>query len=168
MLFVLPNNGKYLGEILDEAVELEDAVMKNDEFIARFGKVYKISLSIAAALMIALGTVMLLSWDTAIGILCFILAGCALLILPTLFSYQCAINKSSLKEKYLILFIQIKKEVFWDDIKYKKVTFGQNSSIIFYDKNKKRIMSFDNSIVGFNKIMKMAKRREICNIKHNK
>ena len=166
MSFVLlPGTGKYINEILDNTVKLEEADLPYKNFVARMGKWYKILLSIGAAAMILLGLPMYFIWEPTVGILCFVIAGLALLILPTMISYKCYVSKTSIKEKYFILFIKIEKEILWEDIKYKKIRIGQNNSITFYNKDKKKLMSFDGALVGYNHIVKMAKRSSIIQIK---
>ena len=43
--------------------------------------------------------------------------------------------------------------------------YGRTNSITFYDAPKKRLLSFDASIVGFKRICKMAKRSSILDFK---
>jgi hypothetical protein len=68
-------------------------------------------------------------------------------------------------EECFILFIKYKKEVLWNDVKYQKFRLGENKSIVFYNENRKRLISFDGTTVGFNQILKMAKRKGIVKIK---
>lgn len=115
--------------------------------------------------MVVLGLPMYFVWEPTVGILCYVISALALLILPTMISYKCYVSKTSLKEKYFILFIKIEKEILWEDIKYKKVRTGQNNSITFYNKDKKKLMSFDGALVGYNHIVRMAKQSSIIQIK---
>lgn len=160
----LPGTGQYINEILDNTVKLEESDLPYKNFVARMGKWYKILLSIGATAMIALGFPMYFLWEPTVGILCFVIAGLALFLLPTMISYRCYVSKTSLTEKYFILFIKIDKEILWDEIKYKKVKVGKNNSITFYNKNKKKLVSFDEALVGYNRIVKMAKRSSIIQI----
>ena len=57
-----------------------------------------------------------------VGIIFLVLGIGALLVLPTIISYRCIVNKISLKEEYFVLFIKLKKEVLWDTVKYRKIT----------------------------------------------
>ena len=103
--------------------------------------------------------------DREIALLFFALGTCMLLLLPTLLSYKCYINKTLMREEYFVLFFKRKKEILWSDVKYKKLTLGNNKSLKLYDRNKKRLISFEGSIVGFDRILKLSKRMWIHNIK---
>jgi hypothetical protein len=56
----------------------------------------------------------------------------------------------------------LKKEVFWKDIAYKFVArnkgVNEMTSISFYNSERKKLISFDKAIVGFDKVVRMAKR----------
>ena len=66
-----------------------------------------------------------------------------------------------LLSKIMLLFKK-KKTVYWRDVKYKKVKMGgRNKSITLYDANKKRLIAFDELIVGFERVVKLAKRSRI-------
>ena len=160
-----PGTGQCIYEILDNTVRLEESDLPYKNFVARMGKCYNVLLSIGAAAMIALGFPMCFVWESTVGILCFVIAGLTLLLLPTMISYKCYVSKTSLTEKYFVLFIKIKKEILWDEIKYKKVRIGKNNSITFYDKNKKKLVFFDGALVGYNRIVKISKRSSIIQIK---
>ena len=82
----LPGTGKYINEILYNTVKSEESDLPYKNFVARMGKWYKILLSIGAVIMIALGLPIYFRWDTTVGILCFVIAGLALLLLPTMVS----------------------------------------------------------------------------------
>lgn len=73
-----------------------------------------------------------------------------------------------MEEEYFILFFKKKKTVYWRDVKYKKVkTNGRNKSITLYDAHKKRLIAFDELIVGFERVVKLAKRSRIKNLPRN-
>ena len=80
----LPGTGKYMNEILDNTVKLEEAELPHKEFVARMGKWYKILLSIVSAISIVLGLPMYIFWEPTVGIICFLIAGLALLILTSM------------------------------------------------------------------------------------
>ena len=66
------------------------------------------------------------------------------------------------------VFFKIIKEVEWKDIKFKKLKrdeYGEINTIKFYDENMKKLMSFDKETVGFTRIVKMAKKGSIKEIK---
>lgn len=82
-----------------------------------------------------------------------------LLTLPTYFSYRCYVDMHMLKKEYYILCFKIKKKVLWKDVKYKKIkrdSAKEPFSIRLYDASKKKLISFDNGLVGFGKIVQMA------------
>ena len=109
----LPGTGQCIYEILDNTVKLEESDLPYKNFVARMGKWYKLLWSIGAAIMIVLGFPMYFVWESTVGILCFVMAGLTLLLLPTMISYKCYVSKTSLKEKFFVLFIKIEKEIFW-------------------------------------------------------
>ena len=97
-----------------------------------------------------------------VGILLLSLGLCLLSLLPTFFPYKCLINKELMEEEYFILFFKRKKTIYWRDVKYEKVKRGGgNKSITLYDAHKKRLISFDELIVGFERVVKLAKRSRI-------
>jgi hypothetical protein len=103
-------------------------------------------------------------WDVAI---LFLLLGlCLLSLLPMFLSYKCLINKELMEEEYFILLFKKKKTVYWRDVKYKKVkTNGRNKSITLYDAHKKRLIAFDELIVGYERVITLAKRNAIKDVK---
>ena len=157
----MPGVGRAMADYLEASAECEELDLPKGEFIAKMGKAYKIALSIAAFVSLVIGIPTTFIWHEDVGIIFLILGIVALLVLPTIVSYRCIVNKISLKEEYLVLFIKLKKEVLWDSVKYRKITTGNNKSIKLYDVNGKRLMSFDSATVGFGRIVKMAKRSAI-------
>ena len=160
-MLYLPGAGRAMSEWLDSATEREEShltVAENGEFIAKMGKAFKITLLIAAVISLGIGIPMTIFLDKTIGLMFVVLGVLAALLLPTLFSYRCLVNKTLLREEYFILFIRIKKEVLWSDVKYRKIRMNdKNSMIKLYGENKKCLISFDGAIVGFYHIVKMAK-----------
>ena len=161
-----PGMGKLLNEILDDAVKSEELELPYEkELICRMGRIYKILLASGGTLMTLIGIPLCLGESMEVGILCLILATAAWLILPTFISYRCYADKVSIKEEYLILFIKCRKEVLWSDVKYRKIKSGSNESLTLYDKDQKKLISFDGAMVGYNRMLKMAKRSQISQIK---
>lgn len=156
-----------LFEYFDLEAACEEFDLPHGDFVARFGKLYRKSMVIFATVAICIGLFIL--WldieKLDIASIFLTLGGLLLLLSLTLLTYRCTVNKISLKEEYWILCFKCKKEIFWKDIKYKKLKYGRTNSITFYDANKKRLMSFDASIVGFKRICKMAKRSSILKFK---
>ena len=117
-------------------------------------------MAVSSGIALGLGCSLMFFWDVAI--LFLVLGLCLLLLLPTFLSYKCLINKEFMKEEYFILFFKKKKIIYWSDVKYKKVKIGErNKSITLYNANKKRLISFDELIVGFERVIKLAKRSSI-------
>ena len=153
--------GKAMADYLDASAECEELDLPKGESIAKIGKAYKVALSIASSVSLAIGIPMTFVWKEDVGILFLVLGIVALLVLPTIISYRCIVNKIFLQEEYFVLFVKVQKKVLWDSVKYKKIRFGNNKSIKLYDANGKRLMSFDSATVGFGRIVKMAKRSSI-------
>ena len=157
----MPGAGRALSDCLKESAAGEELNLPKGEFVAKMGKGYKIALSVASIVSLAIGIPSIFVWHEEVGIIFLVLGIIALLILPTMISYRCVVNKISFKEEYLILFIKIKREVSWDLVRYRKITTGRNQSIKLYDASGKRLMAFDDAIVGYGRIVKMAKRSSI-------
>ena len=121
-------------------------------------------MAILSGIAIAIGCPLMFFWDVAV--LFFVLGLCMLLLLPSFLSYKCLINKELIKEEYFILFFKKKKIIYWTDVEYKKGKIsGSNKSITLYDANKKHLISFDELVVGFERVIKLAKRSWIKNFK---
>ena len=161
MSYMPGGSARAMADYLEASAEAEELDLPKGEFVAKMGKAYKIALSIASFVSLAIGIPTTFIWHEEVGIIFFVLGIAALLILPTIISYRCVVNKSSLKEEYVVLFIKLKKEVLWESVKYKKITIGRNNSIKFYDANRKKLMAFDGATVGFGRIVKMSKRSSI-------
>jgi len=157
--------GKAMGQLLDLSAELEEHDLPKGEFVAKTGKLYKISLTVAAVIALAIGLPMTFLQHEDVGVLFLILGVGAALILPTLFSYRCVVNGTFLEQQYLVVFVRLKNKILWSDVKYKKIVLGKNKYIKLYDINKKCLISFEGGTVGFNRILKLAKRSAIKEIK---
>lgn len=164
-----PGPGKYMNAFLECSAENEELSknFKSNEFVATTGRAFLISLSIATFLGTVAGLLLTAfgGENIAVGILFLVISGCGLLVLPTLFSWRCTVNKEFLLEKYYVLCFKCQKKILWRDVKYQKVVYGNNSKIVLYNQNKKRLISFDGTTVGFHHIVKMAKRKGIFHIK---
>ncbi len=157
--------GKEMSDLLTLSAELEELDLPRGEFIAKNGKLLKISLLITAIVCTTIGLLMFVLYNEEFGLLFLLLGVVEFLILPTLFSYRCVVNKTIIIEEYFILFLKRKKEILWSDVKYQKVRLGHNKSIKLYDSNKRILVSFDNHTVGFSRILKLVKRKDIRNLK---
>ena len=160
-----PNGlGKGLNDIFESCAEREELDLPSGEFVARNGKAFNLTLLVASLVSITVGALLLIFLSEEIGILFLVLGLCLLPILPTIFSYKCIINKTIMKEEYLVLCWRRQREISWSDVKYRKIIIGNNKTIKLYDTNKKRLISFDSMTVGFNRILKLAKRSWIVDL----
>lgn len=146
-----------LNNYFELSAECESLDLPHGEFVARNGKAFKRALAITAILAIGIGLLLSLYMDKAVGHLLLVLGVCLALILPTILSYKCTVNKTLLREEYYVLFVKRQKEILWSDVEYKKTIVGKSKSIKLYDKNRKRLIAFDGTTVGFKRIVKLAK-----------
>lgn len=158
-------NTKFVSQGLGAAVRVEELDLPSGQFAAYVGRSYTCALILTAVIGISLGSaLMFLLQDSVAGTAFLSLGVVAVLILPTLLSYRCCVDSDSLKEEYFILFIKRTRQVKWRSICYRKVRTdvgGNLLSVRFFDSNKKKLIAFDSSIVGFTRIMRLAKRKGI-------
>ncbi len=162
-------NAKIIDEILDNQAEMEELDLPSGNFVATISKGYKILFLLVGIICVLTGIVLLNFveevWLSGIVIA---LGLVSLLYLPTCLSYKGYISRETMREEYLIVFFKVIKEVEWKDIKFKKLKrdeYGEINTIKFYDENMKKLMSFDKATVGFTRIVKMAKKGSIKEIK---
>ena len=161
----MPGLGRAMNDLFQSSAEGESLDLPSGEFVAKNGKAFKIALIIAAISATVGGVLLYFLLNEEIAIIFLVLGICACLVLPTILTYKCLVNKTVMIEEYFILFFKRKKEVQWSDVKYRKIRIGNNSSIKLYDKNKKYLISFDGSIVGFDRILKLSKKMWIVDLK---
>ena len=163
----MPGLGRAMSNLLQSSAENEElnAKLNNKEFVAKIGKAFKITLLIVSVFGVAFGLPMFIWLGEWVALIFLCLGCCGFLVLPSFFTWRCTVNSISMTEECFILFIKYKKEVLWNDVKYQKFRLGENKNIVFYNQNKKRLISFDGTTVGFNQILKMAKRKGIVKIK---
>ena len=157
--------GRALNNIFESCAELEALDLPRGEFVARNGKAFNFALLIASLCSIIVGTLLFWLLNEEIGVLFFALGFCILPIMPTMFSYKCTVNSNFMREEFFVLFWRCKKEILWSDVKYRKIKIGNNNSIKLYDQNRKRLISFDGTTVGFHRILKLSKRSWIVDMK---
>jgi hypothetical protein len=151
-------------DYLEACARCEEMELPRGEFVATYCKKFKKQMAILSGIAIAIGGLFMFFWNVAV--LFFVLGLCLFLLLPSFLSYKCLINKELIQEEYFILFFKRKKIIYWSDVKFKKVKIGgRNKSITLYNANKKRLISFDELIVGFERVIKLAKRSSIKDIK---
>lgn len=157
-------NARLMFEYLEACARCEELELPRGEFVATYCKDFKKQMAILSGIAIAIGCPLMFFWDVAV--LFLVLGLFLLLLLPTVLSYKCLINKDLIKEECFILFFKKKKIIYWSDVKFKKVKIGgRNKSITLYNANKKQLISFDELIVGFERVIKLAKRSSIKDIK---
>ena len=152
---------KNVGSWLNEARKYEEVSLSSKSFAVTISKGYRYSTLLTCVVGLGMGCC-LLFWirDPIAGWAFGALGIAALLVLPTCLTYRCYVDKTVMKESYFLLCFKVTGEVYWKDIGYKKVkrSFnGEPLTIRLYDKGKKKRISFDYSMVGFGKILKMAK-----------
>lgn len=153
--------GNHLENVWKTAAELEGLDLPPNEFVARNCKAFQKTIAIAAPLATIMGIVLIVCLDVEVGSF-FLACGVALLLLlPTILSYQCHVDKTCLREEYYLLFFKRRKKILWSDVAYRKIKVGRGRTITLYDKNKKRLISFDDAVVGYDRIVKLAKRSGI-------
>ena len=158
------SSGRALMDLLDLKAEIEEleADFQSKEFVARMGRAFKIVFLVLMAISVVLGIILFFVVEEWLGSMFFVIGFCGLLVLPSILTWRCTINRELIIEECLILFFKYKKVIPWNDIKYQKLVINDTQKdIVFYNKNKKRLISFDNGIVGFVKIVKLAKRKGI-------
>ena len=158
------SGGRALMDLLDSKAELEEleADFQSKEFVARMGRAFKIVFSVMVVISVVLGIILFFTVEEWLGSMFFVIGFCGVLVLPSILTWRCTINRELIIEECLILFFKYKKVIAWNDIKYQKLVINDTQKdIVFYNKNKKRLISFDNGIVGFAKIVKLAKRKGI-------
>ena len=154
-----------LGSAWELSAQTEETDVVDDGFVLRYGKQFKITVLVLSIIATIGGIFMFFLIDKALGglFLALGIAGC--LVLPTVYSYRCFVNKTVMIEKYYIVFISIEKEILWEDVKYRKISNAEGDSHIkLYDENKKKLISFEGALVGYNQIFKLAKRSRIKDI----
>ena len=146
------------------AAEAERVCQDEVEFVAVYSKPFKIALILAAALSVAVGIFLLLVPSSEVACVFFALALCLLLITPSILSYRCFVTRTLMLEEYYIIFFKMRRRVLWSDVAYRSLTVGNNSYIRLYGKDLKRLISFDAAIVGYEQIVRLAKRGFISDI----
>ena len=151
------HSSKYIFPLLSNQRAREENKLPQGNFTGHIAKGCTFSLLICAVIMLGIG---FLSLGNALSIFFFVFGLLISALLPTYFSYRCYIDKEALRITYFILCFKFKNEILWKNIAYKKVNrdnIGNPQSILLYDMHKKKVASFDAVIVGFDRIIKIAK-----------
>ena len=98
MSYMPGGSARALADYLEASAEAEELELPKGEFIAKMGRAYKIALTLASLVSLAIGIPSTFIWHSEVGIIFFVLGLAALLVLPTIISYRCVVNKISLKE----------------------------------------------------------------------
>lgn len=150
-----------VSKLLNNLRKEEEDSLSSNSFVGAIASGYKYALVITS--IVGMGMCCFLSvciQDHAVGLIFGMIGAFALLLLPTYFSYRCYVDKITIKTKYYVLFVKVSKEVLWKDVEYKVVKRDSNEeayAIRLYNSKKKRLISFDYGVVGFEKILKIAK-----------
>ena len=161
-----PGDGNDIGEILELSAECEDPELFDGGFVMKVGRAFKVMFSFAASAMLFIwGVTKICDPENDVRFLFFALGVLIALLLPSVFSYKCTVTKSSIKEEFFILFVRYRKSALWSEVKYKKIKLGRNESVTLYNADKKMLFMFDRALVGYGKILKLAKRNAIKNLR---
>ena len=155
-------SSQYLSEWLNELRIEEEASLYTESFVAIIARGYRYSALIVCIVGLGMGYFLYVPvQDPGVGMIFGVLGIVGLLILPTCFTYRCYVDQSMMKVSYFLLCFRVRKEVLWQDIAYKRIRRdikGKPLSIRLYGRDKKKLISFDNTIAGFGPIVRMAKR----------
>lgn len=153
---------QHLSEWLNELRIEEESSLYAKSFVATIAKAYRYSILIVCIVGLGMGYFLSVPvQDPGVGMIFGALGIAGLLMLPTCFTYRCHVDQSMMKESYFLLCFRVRKEVLWQDIAYKRIrrdSKGKPLSIRLYGRDKKKLISFDNTIAGFGPIVRMAKR----------
>ena len=154
-------SSQYLSEWLNELRIEEESSLYAKSFVATIAKAYKYSALIVCIVGLGMGYFLSVPvLDPGVGMIFGALGMAGLLMLPTCFTYRCHVDQSMMKESYFLLCFRMRKEVLWKDAAYKRIrrdSKGKPLSICLYDKHRKKLIRFDNTIAGFGPIVRMAK-----------
>jgi hypothetical protein len=161
-------------KILDDSAEreeLDEKDMYKGLFIGGFAKSYKVLLLVSGVFMLAFAIFAYAVDDGGsreLSFLLFAIDAFIWLLALTAFSYRVEISKDMIAEQYLIVFVTVRREIKWSDVKYKKIkqndSTGNPESIKLYNEFGKKVMTFDRGTIGFSRILKLAKRSAIKDI----
>ena len=156
------HTSRNVSKLLNNLRKQEEDSLSSNSFVGAIASGYKYALVITS--IVGMGMCCFLSvciQDHAVGLIFGTIGAFTLLLLPTYFSYRCYVDKITIKTKYYVIFVKVSKEVRWKDVEYKVVrrdSDGEAYAIRLYNSKKKRLISFDYAVVGFERILKMAKR----------
>lgn len=156
------NLSEILDGVFDSQRKIEENEIPSNEFKAVYSKGLKYGMLIATVVLMIISYLLIFVYKQVDigGALCVFLL-VPLLTLLTLFSYKCYINYESMKEEYFLFCFKLKKEVYWKDVSYKLIErddVGNATSIKLFNSDRKKLISFDKGIVGFDKVVRMSKK----------
>ena len=158
---------RMLSEYLNNLRKGEENNLSSGAFVGRIAKGCQYSAMAVAVIGIGMGWFLAVPiQDPDVGMIFGALGLLSLLMLPTYLSYRCCVDKSKLKTTYYILCFRREIEVYWEEVAYKKVrrdAHGDALSICLYSADRKKLISFDYVIVGFGRVVRMAKRIPVIN-----
>lgn len=150
-----------LSGLLNNLRKIEENSISGTSFVGSMAKAYKYGLLMVSIIGIGMGYILVAHIQNYPAGSMFVIIGIiALLLLPTYFSYRCYVDNNTINEKYYILCFKISNKALWKDVKYKQVKRDANGNaytIKLYNINKKKLIRISNEVVGFEKIVKIAK-----------
>ena len=164
----MSNIGRSLSKALQACAESEEVGYSEKTFVAKVSRMHKNMLLMGAVIMLAIAVgitiyvLIIRQWWLLIAGAVFWLPGLGILALWFgICTYRCVISEAVIQEEYRILFFKRKRIILWQDVKYRIIHPGMNKYIKLYDANRKRLITFDASIVGFERISRLAWRDSI-------
>ena len=168
------DKNKWLDGILDSSAETEETgekYMYKGLFIGRLAKSYKVLLLVCGTIMLAFA-ILAYSVDEGgsrdLSYLLFFFDAFIWLLAPSAFSYRVEMDGDMIAEQYLVVFVTVRREIKWSDVKYKKIkqndSTGKPESIKLYNEFGEKVMTFDRGTIGFSRILKLTKRSAIKDI----
>jgi hypothetical protein len=136
----------------------EGTVPHRGSFVVKISKKYKLALSIAFLSCLAVGLPLWLVLRAEAAIVFLTLGAMAAVILPTLLTYRCEVGRATLCESYYVLIVRIERKISWRRVRYRRKKIGNTTSLILYDESARRLISFDDSMDGFDLVDRAARR----------
>ena len=157
---------QYLSKALESSARAEEI---DNPSLGRIGKGYRYGLTVASLCSIVVGCLLVFVVEDIVSGWSFLSVGIlASLLLPSVLTYRCQADRKQIKVSYFVLFLRRSKTVYWRDICYKKIRHGSNGepiSLCLYDSRKKKQFHIDSGVVGFTRILRIAKKKNIPKLK---
>lgn len=157
-------NNRHNYTALASASRVAEQDLPHGDFVCRMGKATTRELCGCALLFSAMAVWSLIQAEMWTGIFFAALGMAAWILFEYGLTYRCYVTGESLSESVWILCFRKKKEVRWEEIRCRTVKrdrYGYIRSLRFYNERNRKLLSFDFSVVGAERIARMAKRKGI-------